>query len=77
MFPNGLGEMRISVGPPGGPYYDPPALAKFVVTGTSGNGCEITAMNSFLSSEAEDSHNNDVGVANQLVAPRFTKIADT
>ena len=76
VYPNGLGVMRISLGSPGGPFYDPPALDKFVVTGTSGNGCEITAMNSFLSSEAEDGHNNDVGVAHQLVAPRFNKIAD-
>ena len=76
VHPNGLGVIDFSVGPPGGPFYDPPALAKFVVTGTSGNGCEITAMDGFLSSEAEDGHRNDVGVANQLVAPRFTKIAD-
>ncbi len=59
-----------------GPYYSSPALAEFVVTGASysdgDDDCEITAMDSFLSASSE----KDVGVANQLVAPRFRKIAD-
>lgn len=72
---NGRGVIYLSMGGPGGPYYNPPAMAEFVVTRTSGNGCEITAMSSFLSASAKDGHNNDVGVANQLVAPKWSKIA--
>ncbi|KAL7445564.1 hypothetical protein ACHAXM_009920 [Skeletonema potamos] len=73
---NGRGVMYLSMGAPGGPFYDPPAMAEFVVTRTSGSGCEITAMFGFLSSKAEDGHENDVGVSNQLVAPTWNKIAD-
>ena len=71
VYANGRGAIRLSLGGPGGPYYNPPALAEFVVTGTS-DDCEITSMDSFLSASSE----KDVGVANQLVAPRFRKIAD-
>ncbi len=71
VYANGRGVIRLSLGGPGGPYYDPPALAEFVVTGTD-DDCEITAMDSFLSASSE----KDVGVANQLVAPKFRKIAD-
>ena len=56
VYANGRGVIRMSMGGPGGPYYDPPALAEFVVTGTflgSGDGCEITAMDSFLSASNE------------------------
>lgn len=71
VYANGRGFIRLSLGGPGGPYYNPPALAEFVVTGTS-DDCEITAMDGFLSASSE----KDVGVANQLVAPKFRKIAD-
>ena len=77
VYPNGKGTMRFSMGGQGGPYYDPPALVEFVVTGTSGDGCEITSIDSFLSAASKDGNGNDVGVANQLVAPRFNKIADS
>jgi len=66
VHPSGRGKMFISLGEEGGPYYDPPAEAEFVVTGT--NGREITALESFLMS--------GVGVADQLVAPSWKKIAD-
>mmetsp|Transcript_13843 Transcript_13843/g.23520 ORF Transcript_13843/g.23520 Transcript_13843/m.23520 type:complete len:230 (-) Transcript_13843:119-808(-) len=76
VYANGRGVIYLSVGGPNSPYSNPPAMAEFVVTGTSGNGCEITAVDSFLSASSKDGNGNDVGVGNQLVAPRFKKIAD-
>ena len=73
---NGRGVIYLSLGEPNTAYYDPPAMAEFVVTGTSGNGCEITAMTGFLSASDKDGPNNDVGVSNQLVAPSWSKIAE-
>ena len=75
VYPNGRGVMRFSFGAEGGPYYDPPALAEFVVTNAYGN-CEIMNIDSFLSASKTDGLGNDVGVAAQLVAPRWSKIAD-
>lgn len=67
VYGNGRGRMSLSLGEEGGPYYDPPAQVEFVVTGTGDGRCEITAMESFLVAS--------VGVANQLVAPTWSKIA--
>lgn len=75
VYPNGRGVMRFSFGAEGGPYFDPPALAEFVVTNAYGN-CEIMNIDSFLSASKTDGLGNDVGVAAQLVAPRWSKIAD-
>ena len=75
VYPNGRGVMRFSFGDEGGPYFDPPALAEFVVTNAYGN-CEIMNIDSFLSASKTDGSGNDVGVAAQLVAPRWSKIAD-
>ena len=65
--PNGRGKIYASVGDEGGPYYDPPAQYEFVVSGTA-DDCEIISIDSFLVSH--------VGVASQLVAPHWSKIAD-
>ena len=75
VYANGRGVMHASFGAEGGPYYDPPALVEFVVTNANGN-CEIMNMDSFLSASKTDRLGNDVGVADQLVAPRWSKIAD-
>ena len=66
--PSGKGKMYISLGEEGEPYFDPPAEVMFVVSGTA-SGCEITTLDSFVSA-------GTVGVADQLVVPRWTKIAD-
>lgn len=65
--PSGKGKMYVSLGEAGGPYFDPPAELVFVVTGTAG-GCEVTSMESFQVA--------GLGLADQLVVPRWTKIAD-
>jgi hypothetical protein len=75
IYPNGRGVMHASFGAEGGPYFDPPALLEFVVTNAYGN-CEIMNMDSFFSASKTDGSLNDVGVAAQLVAPRWSKIAD-
>ena len=66
--PSGTGKIYASLGEEGGPYFDPPVEVMFVVSGTA-SGCEVTSMDSFLSA-------GSVGVADQLVAPRWTKIAN-
>ena len=65
---SGRGKMFLSLGEEGGPYFDFPYYElEFVVTATGGN-YEIEAMDSFQVA--------GVGLANQLVAPRWTKIAE-
>ena len=65
---SGRGKMFLSLGEEGGPYFDFPYYElEFVVTGT-GENYEIEAMDSFQVA--------GVGLANQLVAPRWTKIAE-
>ena len=58
----------MSLGGPSGSSYDPPAKAEVCsdrhISRGSGDGCEITAMDSFFSN------------ALHLVAPRFRRIAD-
>jgi len=65
---NGRGQMYISMGEEGGAYYDPPAKFEFVITGTD-DDCEVINMDSFLVA--------DVGLASQMVAPHWTKIAES
>lgn len=64
---NGRGQLHISLGDPSGAYYDPPAKFEVVVSGIN-HDCEITAMDGFLVV--------DVGLASQMVAPHFAKMAD-
>ena len=64
---NGRGQMYISMGSEGGAYYDPPAKFEFVITGTD-DDCEVISMDSFLVA--------DVGLASQMVAPHWSKIAE-
>mmetsp|Transcript_31726 Transcript_31726/g.76846 ORF Transcript_31726/g.76846 Transcript_31726/m.76846 type:complete len:192 (+) Transcript_31726:45-620(+) len=65
---NGRGRIYMSLGEEGGPYFDPPAEVQFVVTSTN-DDCEITAMDSFVSSH--------VGLSSQLITPHWSKIADS
>jgi len=46
--------------------YDPPAKFELVVSGVN-DDCEITAMDGFLVAD---------GLASQMVAPHFAKMAD-
>ena len=75
VYPNGRGVIYASFGAEGGKFFDPPAFLEFVVTNASGT-CEIMNMDSFFSSSKTDVAHNNVGVAGQLIAPRWSKIAD-
>lgn len=63
---SGRGKIYISLGVEGDRYYDPPAELEFVVTSTDGS--EITGLESFQVADA--------GLVNNLVVPRWSKIAD-
>lgn len=68
VYPNGRGKIIASMGEDGGPYYDPPAEIEFVITSTGDDGREVLSMDSHVVAQ--------VGVSNQLVAPRWSKISD-
>jgi hypothetical protein len=61
---DGRGQLAMSLGEPGAPFYDPPLIHDFVATET--DGCQVLRFDSFAQRG---------GLANQLVAPTWSLIS--